>query len=330
MATDEKGWESIWKLNIHGVVKQFLWKVCHELLPTRLNLFKKHIINNNMCPVCEREVETTIHALWCCPVASDVWEEHDSPVQKWAITDIDFMELWKKLHLSLEEEEIELVACTLRGIWLRRNALIFEKKFNNPRRVLSIAKQGRDEFTTVKVQTLRSSSDRREAMWQRPTNMVSKVKWDIAALNEKKKKVGIGVIARNSEGDILTCLCLNIQAAVKPILAEALALRRALFFSHELGLSNVLFEGDSQTIVKKSNSREEILADYGVVVDDIRTMLRDRPHWSVQFTYRKANNTTHILAKLGLTCKDENVWMEEGSIQIMNSVMREKYCNSFE
>lgn len=106
-------------------MKQFLCKACHDLLPTRLNLFKKHIIECNLCPVCVREVETTIHAVWCCPASSDVWAESDSPVQKWAVTEMDFMELWNKLNLSLEGDEIELVACTLRGIWLRRNSLIF-------------------------------------------------------------------------------------------------------------------------------------------------------------------------------------------------------------
>lgn len=84
----------------------------------------------------------------------------------------------------------------------------------------------RDEFIVAKPQTLKSNPYRGQAMWQRPTNMLSKVNWD-ASLNVQ---VGIGVIARNSEGDILACLCSSFQAGVKPAMAEVLALRRAMFF----------------------------------------------------------------------------------------------------
>ncbi|XP_042954503.1 uncharacterized protein LOC122290886 [Carya illinoinensis] len=306
MAEAEQVWESIWKLNVQGVVKHFLWKACHDLLPTRLNLFKKRVIECNKCPVCENEVETTIHAVWCCPAASDVWAESDSPVQKWAVTELEFIELWKKLNSSLDEDEIELVACTLRGIWLRRNLLIFDRKFESLKRILSAAKQGRDEFIAAKLQNFKSKPDRGEVKWQRPTNVLSKINWD-ASISVQEKKVGIGMIARNADGDILACLSSGIQASMKPVLAEALALRSVMFFCQEVGISSACFEGDSQTIVNDANGKEEVWAEHGVVIEDIRKMLGDKPQWSVQFTYRKANNTAHILAKLGLNCNEENV-----------------------
>lgn len=56
--------------------------------------------------------------------------------------------------------------------------------------------------------------------------------------------MGIGVIARNANEDIIACLCSTIEAAVKPVMAEALALSRAMVYSHELGLSNVILGGD--------------------------------------------------------------------------------------
>lgn len=76
--------------------------------------------------------------------------------------------------------------------------------------------------------------------------MISKVSWD-ATFNVLEKKVGIRVIARNSKGDILACLGSSINATVKPVMAETMGLRSAMVFCHELGLSYVILEGNSQT-----------------------------------------------------------------------------------
>lgn len=134
------------------MVKHSIWKAGHDLLPTNVSLFKKNINETNFYPLCEREIETIVHALCSCPATSDVWAEHDSPVQKCYGTKVDFLELWKKLNLYLKADEVELVAYTMRRIWLKRNSLIFDHKFEDPRRVLRAAKQGLDEFTLAQNQ----------------------------------------------------------------------------------------------------------------------------------------------------------------------------------
>lgn len=37
----DKYWKILWKLNVPGFVKYFLWKACYDILPTKLNLYKK-------------------------------------------------------------------------------------------------------------------------------------------------------------------------------------------------------------------------------------------------------------------------------------------------
>jgi len=63
----------IWSLRVPNPVKVFMWKACHNILPTKENLFKRRVVDNKLCPCCEREEETTLHALWGCPSAQDVW-----------------------------------------------------------------------------------------------------------------------------------------------------------------------------------------------------------------------------------------------------------------
>lgn len=63
---------------------------CHNTLPTRVNLFQRKMVDTNRCPICERESESIIHALWKCPAAVDVWEENSNPLRKWSFKINDY------------------------------------------------------------------------------------------------------------------------------------------------------------------------------------------------------------------------------------------------
>jgi hypothetical protein len=67
-----KVWKDIWALPIPNVEKNFLWRACHDLLPTHANLFKKKVIADPLCPFCRAEAETGYHILWDCTSAKDV------------------------------------------------------------------------------------------------------------------------------------------------------------------------------------------------------------------------------------------------------------------
>jgi hypothetical protein len=43
VAITKSVWRQIWKLPSPPVLKHFTWKVCHEILPTKVNLFKRSI-----------------------------------------------------------------------------------------------------------------------------------------------------------------------------------------------------------------------------------------------------------------------------------------------
>ena len=66
-------WLTIWKLRIPNKIKVFGWRACNEILPTRLNLSKRKIIADAMCPICLRFPKSVVDALWDCGAARDVW-----------------------------------------------------------------------------------------------------------------------------------------------------------------------------------------------------------------------------------------------------------------
>lgn len=62
-------WKIILQLKVSNPTKSFLWRACSNILPTRVNLCKRGVVENDLCTMCGREPESVAHALWSCPVA---------------------------------------------------------------------------------------------------------------------------------------------------------------------------------------------------------------------------------------------------------------------
>ncbi|KAG6647467.1 hypothetical protein CIPAW_07G081000 [Carya illinoinensis] len=220
-------WKQIWNMKVQDVVRLFLWKAAHEILPTKVNLFKNQIIESKVCPICEREDETVIHALWRCPAAADVWAKEGRPVKKWNNNVSSFVELWSDMQKKLGRDEVEAVAYILRRIWLRRNYWIFENKFEEPKKVIRAAKQVETEVEEANQRCLQEgvhcSKPRRECTkWEKPAREEFKVNWD-AAIDDKLQIVGIGVVVRDDQGEILACLCSVVKNQSATCMVEAMA-----------------------------------------------------------------------------------------------------------
>ena len=67
-----KLWTAIWKLTLPNKIKICGWRACHAILHTAENLTKRKVVLERNCPLCMREVETTVHALWDCAMVQDI------------------------------------------------------------------------------------------------------------------------------------------------------------------------------------------------------------------------------------------------------------------
>lgn len=53
----EEFWKSLWRLNIQGATKKFMWRMCHDILSTKMNLVKMKISDQVKCLICNLEEE---------------------------------------------------------------------------------------------------------------------------------------------------------------------------------------------------------------------------------------------------------------------------------
>lgn len=50
-----------------AMLRNFMWTVCSDVLPTKGKLFRRHITTDPLCPICGQANETIFHILWFCP-----------------------------------------------------------------------------------------------------------------------------------------------------------------------------------------------------------------------------------------------------------------------
>lgn len=73
------------------------------------------------------------------------------------------------------------------------------------------------------------SIDRNAVKWEKPKEGFVKINWDVA-VNVQLDKIGVGVVIRDHEGEVLACLSASVDLIRKPVVIEALALRRVSSF----------------------------------------------------------------------------------------------------
>jgi hypothetical protein len=114
--TQGEVWRVLWSLQIPNPVKVFLWKACHNLLPTKANLFTRKVVDNNCCPVCLIEEENIFHALWGCSGAKDVWGFGPKCFHEFSMVGDSFVALFEFLFHRLNLEQMALMAMVARKI----------------------------------------------------------------------------------------------------------------------------------------------------------------------------------------------------------------------
>ena len=85
---------------------------------------------------------------------------------------------------------------------------------------------------------------------------------------EETNEAGIGIVIRNSAGEVMALLSEKtpLPSLVKAV--EILATRRADNFVQEIGIADSIFEGDSQSIVLVLKNGDRLNSDIGHLVID--------------------------------------------------------------
>ena len=304
-------WKFIWRLKVPNKVRNFTWRACRNILPTKANLFRRRITEDNVCAVCGSSEETTGHVLWHCHRAKEVWRETSLDADKALDGCTEFLDvLWYVRNVKKWlEEDVNLLVMTAWGIWTNRNE-VNHGKSHKPGPVLARwTKELLEEYTLANHATrpFKVSVDER---WQPPKPPWYKTNMDGAVFTQQKE-AGIGVVIRDHHGAVVAALSKKLKAPLGAIEAEAKAMEEAVTFAWEMGIRDCWFESDSLTVVNC------MLRDYdppssitNIITGSLSQLYKFR---DVHFSHvvRSGNMTAHTLAQFAVGVSDQIAWVEE-------------------
>lgn len=304
-------WQHLWKIKVPRSVTLFLWRACNEVLPTKNNLFKIKVVPTPVCPMCGVDDETTGHALWWCAAAQDVWGCCGGSINKSVVMKDDFfLDIFSYLCDRLDTEEMERFAIIAHEIWLRRNLMVFGGPIPSPSCLMKGAKELLGDYrkSSMDAANRENGSPRAPSRWSKPAIGSIKINWD-AALDVRKNRMGVGIIARNDMGDVKAALCTTLPYIQNPSVAEAFGARRAVEFAREMGFSSIEIEGDSREVVLALRNSGDCCVSYRNLVSETRILLSSFSHWKIAHVGRDGNKAAHCLAKLAVFQFCHYVWI---------------------
>ena len=122
---------------------------------------------------------------------------------------------------------------------------------------------------------------------------------------------GLGVIVRDGAGLVIAAMATRVPQLLQAIEVEALAARKALEFAQEMGLAEVLLEGDSSLLMAALNSKKPVLAPYGLMIQDSLSLSSAFSKLSYSHTKREGNTVAHNLVQLAVNVPNCEIWMED-------------------
>ncbi|XP_065635520.1 uncharacterized protein LOC136070080 [Quercus suber] len=281
---DTKLWKGIWALNCPNKINNFMWRACRNSVPSKVNLMQRTILQEAICERCNQVEESIVHAVWSCSSLDAVW----SDLQSWGVRHtqsfVDFKELLS--WILANHQEPELFATTL----------------------AQLAKDRHAEFLAVQIPRVPDVPHSR-ARSVPPSNGLLKINFDGASFRAVNKS-GIGVVIRNGQGMVLASLSEKLPRAYSPEEVETLVAARAFVFAREIGVDNVVLEGDSSILMSALRREDHDLSVSGLLVEDVQLLAGSFSKLLYSHTRRDVNKLAHNLARFAVNISSFLVWME--------------------
>ncbi|KAK5772714.1 hypothetical protein PVK06_049008 [Gossypium arboreum] len=135
--------------------------------------------------------------------------------------------------------------------------------------------------------------------WAVPTNPWVKINFG-AAFNKDKNESCSGIVVRNARAEVIHAKVVFHKNIPLTFVAGAMVCVQAIQLELHQGLSKVVVEGDSRTVIRKLQKKDEDRSEIKVFINDSKHLNIGFESCDFLFVTREENNVAHILAKEGL------------------------------
>ncbi|XP_057418993.1 uncharacterized protein LOC130713222 [Lotus japonicus] len=293
-------WKVVWSSTALPRCRELVSRASSGFFPVRSRLRRRGIDVDPSCPWCGIDDETTSHSFLLCPVIARLW---------FAVLGIRpagtsvFYEMLTCMMEHLEDEAVSRIFTMLYVIWEARNAWVFNQRELHVTFVMQrlVALSALPRPVSVTSPAVAGASS-----WKRPHAGLIKVNFDASV---RRNLAGIGLVARDEDGEVLAAATLAMVLMQSVGLAEALCFRWALQMAIDLGFRAVCFETDSLQLFQWWLRRSRGSSYLDLIISDCRTLSLAFSNMDVSFVRRSGNSAADFLAR---GASSFLVWIEEG------------------
>ncbi|XP_021737851.1 uncharacterized protein LOC110704378 [Chenopodium quinoa] len=241
------------------------------------------------------------------PKGAELWEESgcEASLRDISGSFYDPLERWKSKDAKLVQRAVYLAWI----IWSERNRKVFDVLITPNKILVDRIRRLVDEFRAYSKKIYGVTGKKESSnlnRWIAPRTGFVKLNSDASLVEEGW--VGLGVVARNSKGEVLLYVVRRVRARWPPEIAEAKALAMVVKLAKAYGFADVVLESDCQVLVNRLSKAAVYFSDLDGVIEDILNLSGAFNSFSWSHVKRGWNIVAHHLARL-LPFGVEQVWI---------------------
>ena len=123
----------------------------------------------------------------------------------------------------------------------------------------------------------------------------------------------------DEEGIVIATMARKLDLPLRALVMEAKALEIMVTFAEEVGLRDVVFEGDSQLIINAIHDIREAKASVQNIIHGVLRKAQCFRTFNFLHIKRQGNAPTHLLAQHAQNVENMVVWLEDCPSQVAHA-----------
>ncbi|CAJ2642321.1 unnamed protein product [Trifolium pratense] len=203
---------------------------------------------------------------------------------------------------AADEDTAGLFAMLVWVLWNNRNNKVWNDEHEPGSRLGLKARQLWEEWALVQrmKQGRQTEQQQHQLRWQKPSTGWLKCNVD-AGFHKNLNKTSTGWCLRDHLGRFVLAETTWMDGSCSVIEGESIALLEALKSLSQRGISHVIFETDSKSVVDATQHLHGGSSEFSFLICQINNLLSCNPNFMVKFIKRQANNVAHTLARAALS-----------------------------
>ena len=278
-------------------------------------------MKDDCCDFC-KESETSSHCLWSCIIVKDTWKGLGFNIDN-SVPPKEFLDVFWLLLESLGDKDQEFFAIVAQCLWNNKNTVRHGGASKQGKTIVEDARRYWEEVQSSvppKCQLPRPMIN--DKHWSPPPLDQYKVNVE-AAIFKEQGTCGIGVVIKKNKGQIMGAMSKKVEFPLQALEAKAKAAEASILLTWDLGLKDIIVEGDAQMVIQALNGVVAPAIPILKIIEGSKRYLQMFCSWKAVHTNRKNNTAAPLLARDARNVKECVIWVEESPPCIKNQIMND-------